>query len=88
MHTAQGGAAAETQRRSGGDSRMRIVQGPGQARSAEAQRRFVRLEARGARPGSAPRRASANPDVLNQIRFCVCSGCTYPPLSVSLSETG
>ena len=37
------------------------AQGPGQARGAEAPRRSFRREARGARPGSAPRRASAIP---------------------------
>ena len=49
MRTAQGGAAAETPRRPGGDSRMRIVQGPGQARVAKAllSARGARHEARG-----------------------------------------
>ena len=50
MHTAQGGAAAETSRRRGGDSRMLIVQGP-RRRGAEAllsvrgPRREARLSA-------------------------------------------
>ena len=54
MHTARGGAAVETQRSRGGDSRTLIVQGPGpgQARGAEASRRRgapfgPRREARG-----------------------------------------
>ena len=36
MQTARGGTAAETQQRHGGDLHMRIVQGPGEARGAEA----------------------------------------------------
>ena len=43
MHTAQGGAAVETQLCRCGDSRMSIGEGPGQARGAEAL-----LSARGA----------------------------------------
>ena len=63
---AQGSAAAETQRRRGGVSRMRSV-GASQCTvrvRPEAQRRSFRPEAQGERPGSAPRRASAsaNPD--------------------------
>ena len=56
---------AETPRRRGGDSRMRTAQGPGQA---PAPRRSFRPEARGARPGSAPRRASANPGGRGGVR--------------------
>ena len=62
MHTAQGGAAAETMWHSCGDSCMRIVPGPGQARGAEAQRLSFLPEARGEGPCSAPWRAPANPD--------------------------
>ena len=48
--------ARGTRRPRGGDPRIRIAQVPGQARGAEPPRRSCRREARGARPGSAPRR--------------------------------
>ena len=51
-----------TGRRRGGDSHMRIAQSPVQVRGTEAPRRAFRPEARGARPGSAPRRGAAQAD--------------------------
>ena len=76
---AQGSAAAETQRRRGGVSRMRSV-GAAQCTvrvRPEAQRRSFRPEAQGERPGSAPRRASAsaNPD---QKAAAVAGGGGFP----------
>ena len=59
MHTAQGGAAEETPPRRGGDSRMLIEQGPGQARGAPfGPRREARLSAsaRLGQPGTRPER--------------------------------
>ena len=53
MHTVQGGTAAESRACASHKVRAR----------PEAPRRCFRLEARGAKPGSAPLRASANPAV-------------------------
>ena len=73
MQTAQGGAAAEAPRRRGGDSHMRIVQGPGQARGSEAPRR--RGAPFGPRPGSASRCASANPEGGGGVGSRAGTGC-------------
>ena len=54
IHTVQGGAAAETR----ACASHKVLARP------EAPRRSFRPEARGARPGSAPRRASANPECI------------------------
>ena len=60
MHTAQGGAAADTPRRRGGDSANAHSIRSGSGPRRRGPRRSFRRKARGARPGSAPRRASAN----------------------------
>ena len=56
MHTAQGGAAADTPRRRGGDSANAHSIRSGSGPRRRGPRRSFRRKARGARPGSAPRR--------------------------------
>ena len=66
-------------RRRGGDWRTRIAQGAGQARGAETL-----LSARGSWPGSAPRRASANPGGAAEAG----PGCRVWPLGRNSEKLG